>query len=101
MGVPWSMKKSSSSSEKDDKNQKKKQGKKNPSSEQGDGIDVSAAYTLAHLYHYGVRGVEQNLTKSLQYYEIAGSHGHWESAGHACIFHLWGIGVEQNARKAL
>mmetsp|Transcript_32742 Transcript_32742/g.36653 ORF Transcript_32742/g.36653 Transcript_32742/m.36653 type:complete len:987 (+) Transcript_32742:212-3172(+) len=92
--VPWSMKKTSEG----DKNQKKKQSNKK---EQPEGVDISAAYTLAHLYHHGLRGVEQNLTKSLQYYEIAGSHSHWESAGHACIFHLWGIGVDQNAKEAL
>ncbi|OEU19800.1 hypothetical protein FRACYDRAFT_181523 [Fragilariopsis cylindrus CCMP1102] len=79
----------------------KQTNKKKTASEQTEGIDISAAYTLAHLYHYGVRGVEQNLTKSLQYYEIAGSHSHWESAGHACIFHLWGIGGNQNAKEAL
>ena len=98
--VPWSMKMTSNGD--DDKNSKEKQtNKKNTASEQTEGIDISAAYTLAHLYHYGVRGVEQNLTKSLQYYEIAGSHSHWESAGHACIFHLWGIGGNQNAKEAL
>ena len=96
--VPWSLKKKSE----DDKSQKnKKDNKKKLAADQQEGIDVSAAYTLAHLYHYGLRGVEQNLTKSLQYYEIAGNHGHWESAGHACIFHLWGIGVNQNAREAV
>jgi SEL1 protein len=66
-----------------------------------DGIDISAAFTLAHLYHYGHRGVEQNLTKALEYYEIAGSAGHWESSGHACTFYIWGMGVEQDLEEAL
>eukprot|EP00536_Pseudo-nitzschia_multiseries_P003416 jgi/Psemu1/236676/estExt_Genewise1.C_520112 len=71
------------------------------SASEEDGIDVMAAFTLAHMHHHGMRGVEQNLTKSLEYYEIAGTHGHWESAGHACNFYLWGIGAEQDAHKAL
>lgn len=101
--VPWSMKKKWNSGSEDDATQNKKGKKKNKkaTAEQGEGIDVSAAYTLAHMYHYGVRGVEQNLTKSLQYYEIAGTHGHWESAGIACTFHLWGIGTVQNAKQAM
>jgi len=100
--IPWSMKKkasTSSSTSEDKKNNRKK--KKTAAMEQEESPDILAAYTLAHMHHYGVRGVEQNLTKSLQYYEIAGTHGHWESAGHACSFHLWGIGTEQNAKKAM
>lgn len=63
-------------------------------------IDVHAASTLGHLYHYGVRGVPQNLTMALQYYEIAGNNGHWEAAGQAGTFHLWGMGTRPNAKKA-
>jgi len=101
--VPWSMKKKWNSDSDNDaiQNRKKKKKKHKASFEQEEGIDVSAAFTLAHMYHYGVRGVEQNLTRSLQYYEIAGSHGHWESAGAACIFYLWGIGTGQNALQAM
>jgi TPR repeat protein len=57
--------------------------------------DVHAAYTLAHLYHYGLRGVPQNLTLALSYYEIAADEGrHWESAGHAGMFNVLGMGME-------
>ena len=63
-------------------------------------IDINAAYTLGHLYHYGVRGVPQNLTSSLQYYEIAAVHGHWESAGHAGTMYFWGMGTEQDIETA-
>jgi SEL1 protein len=63
-------------------------------------IDVQAASTLGHLYHYGVRGVPQNLTLSLQYYEIAALNNHWKSAGHAGTFHLWGMGTEPNPTEA-
>jgi TPR repeat protein len=64
-------------------------------------IDVHAASTLGHLYHYGVRGVPQNLTLALQYYEIAANNGQWEAAGHAGTFYLWGMGTARNAEKAL
>ena len=63
-------------------------------------IDVHAAYTLGHLYHYGMRGVPQNLTLSLEYYEIAATHGHWESAGMAGMAHFWGMGVPRNPNEA-
>ncbi|KAL3940765.1 MAG: hypothetical protein SGBAC_004747 [Bacillariaceae sp.] len=63
--------------------------------------DVTAAATLGHFYHYGVRGVQQNLTLALQYYEIAANNNHWEAAGHAGTFYLWGMGTEPNAKKAL
>ena len=95
--VPWSMKKKKSAGE-TDSNQGKK--KKIPSEEDGK-VDVVAAMALARMYHHGVRGVEQNLTKSLEYYEIAGTYGDWEAAGHACIFHLWGIGTPQDTQQAL
>ncbi|VEU41626.1 unnamed protein product [Pseudo-nitzschia multistriata] len=99
--VPWSINKKSSSEDekKDEKSKVKKKSAADVQEEEG--IDILAAFTLAHFYHHGMRGVEQNLTKSVQYYEIAAKHGHWESAGHACIFHLWGIGVEQNAYRAM
>eukprot|EP00980_Cylindrotheca_fusiformis_P030149 scaffold24461_cov108-Cylindrotheca_fusiformis.AAC.1 len=64
-------------------------------------IDVHAASTLGHLYHYGVRGVPQNLTLALQYYEIAANNGNWEAAGQAGTFYLWGMGTTSNAAKAL
>ena len=59
-------------------------------------IDVDAAFTLAHLYHHGVRGVPQNLTLALNYYQIAADYGHWESAGHAGMFYLYGMGSDQD-----
>ena len=100
--VPWSMKKWNSGS-KTESAQEKKGSKKTKKviADDEETIDVTAAHTLGQLYHHGVKGVEQNLTQSLLYYEIAGSHGHWESAGQACIFHLWGIGTPQNAHQAL
>lgn len=61
---------------------------------------ASAAYTLAHLYHYGLRGVPQNLTKSLHYYELAANMGHWEAAGQAGELYLWGIGTQQDPYQA-
>jgi len=97
--VPWSMKKKSGAESEDNKKAGRK--KKKVGINEEDGIDIMAAFTLAHMHHHGMRGVEQNLTKSLQYYEIAGTNGHWESAGHACSFYLWGIGAEQNAHKAM
>ncbi|KAG7369158.1 Sel1 repeat-containing protein [Nitzschia inconspicua] len=97
--VPWSIKKSAS--EEDNEKKKKKGAKKGKKLLEVEGIDVSAAHTLGQLYHYGARGVDQNLTKSLEYYEIAALNGDWESSGHACIFHLWGMGVEQNVYEAL
>jgi len=90
--VPWSMKKKKSTDTDSGKSKK---------SDDEEGIDVGAAYALAQMYHHGLRGVEQNMTQSLLYYEIAGSHGHRESAAYACTFHLWGIGTTQNALKAL
>ena len=63
-------------------------------------IDLQAAYTLAVFYHFGQRGVPQNLTQSLLYYEIAANQRHWESAGVAGTFHLWGMGTEQNVELA-
>jgi len=65
-----------------------------------DETTVHAAHTLAHLYHHGHRGVPQNLTKALEYYELAGLNGHWESAGQAGTFYFWGMGVEQDLMQA-
>ena len=64
-------------------------------------IDVNAASTLAHMYHHGIRGVPQNLTLSLQYYEIAAHNGDMHSAGQAGTFYLWGMGVEQDVQEAM
>ena len=55
-------------------------------------IDVTAAATLGHFYHHGIRGVAQNLTLALEYYEIAANNNHWEAAGQAGTFYLWGMG---------
>lgn len=111
--VPWSMtKKAQNEGDGDEsgggdrgsdgpRKQRKLQKKKKKKVRKTIGIDVSAAYTLGHLYHYGFRGVKQNLTKSVEYYEIAGINGHWESSGHACNFYLWGIGVQQDVNEAL
>ncbi|CAJ1961517.1 unnamed protein product [Cylindrotheca closterium] len=64
-------------------------------------IDVAAAATLGHFYHFGIRGVQQNLTLALEYYEIAANNNHWEAAGQAGAFYLWGMGTEPDAKKAL
>ena len=61
--------------------------------------DIYAAYTLGHLYHYGLRGVEQNMTKALVYYEIAANGGHREAAGQAGKFHLWSLGMHPSERN--
>ena len=60
--------------------------------------DVHAAYTLAHLYHFGLRGVSKNLTKALYYYEIAAEQNHWEAAGQAGKFYFWSLGMEPSER---
>ena len=57
--------------------------------------DVSAAHVLAQLHHYGLRGVTQNLTLALQYYDMAATLGHTESAGKAGRFHFWGMGIQE------
>lgn len=61
--------------------------------------DVHATYTLAHLYHYGLRGVPQNLTKALYYYEIAAKNNNIEAAGQAGKFHFWSLGFEPSERS--
>jgi len=61
--------------------------------------DVGAAHTLAQLHHYGLRGVQQNLTLALQYYDIAAAFGHAESAGQAGKFYFWGMGVDWEYRN--
>mmetsp|Transcript_11182 Transcript_11182/g.16418 ORF Transcript_11182/g.16418 Transcript_11182/m.16418 type:complete len:791 (-) Transcript_11182:107-2479(-) len=61
--------------------------------------DVHATYTLAHLYHYGLRGVPQNLTKALYYYEIAAKNNNLEAAGQAGKFHFWSLGFEPSERS--
>jgi len=65
--------------------------------------DIHAAYKVANMYHYGLRGVKQDMTKALEYYTIAADLNSWEAAGQAGKFHLWGIGVggqERNLKKA-
>lgn len=98
--VPWSMSKGKKADGPKRKKKLEKKDKWEREAEKTTGIDVSAAFTLGHLYHHGIRGVKQNLTKSLEYYVIAGTNGHWESSGNACIFYLWGIGVEQDVHEA-
>ena len=39
---------------------------------------AQAAFALANFYHYGMRGITQNVTLALEYYEIAAKQGHWE-----------------------
>jgi TPR repeat protein len=66
----------------------------------GDGPSQDAAYTLGKLHHYGLRGVQQNLTLAVQYYEMAAVQGDWEAAGKAGELYLWGMGVPQDAYAA-
>jgi TPR repeat protein len=66
-----------------------------------EGPDIGAAFTLAQYYHYGIRGVSQNLTTALQYYETAANQGHWEAAGQAGKFYFWGLGMEAHQRDLM
>jgi len=66
----------------------------------GDGPSPDAAYTLGKLYHYGLRGVPQNLTLAVEYYEMAALQDDWESAGKAGELYMWGMGVPQDAYAA-
>jgi TPR repeat protein len=66
--------------------------------------DLGAAHKLANMYHYGLKGVRQDMMEALKYYEIAADLNSWEAAGQAGKFHLWGMGVEgeeRNLKKAL
>mmetsp|Transcript_24909 Transcript_24909/g.36550 ORF Transcript_24909/g.36550 Transcript_24909/m.36550 type:complete len:1176 (-) Transcript_24909:62-3589(-) len=79
--------------------------------------DSNAAFTLANLHHYGLRGVRQDMRLALKYYEMAANNHlnkgennilhdahyteHPEAAGQAAKFHLLGMGVEANANEAL
>jgi TPR repeat protein len=66
----------------------------------GEGPSQDAAFTLAKLYHFGLRGVQQNLTLAVEYYEMAAVQGDWEAAGKAGELYLWGMGVPQDAYAA-
>ena len=63
--------------------------------------DPQAAMTLATFYHYGFRGVTQNLTVALQYYDVAAQAGSWEAAGFAGWFHVFGLGMETGKERNL
>jgi TPR repeat protein len=66
--------------------------------------DLSAMHKLANLYHYGLKGVKQDMKEALKYYEMAADLNSWEAAGQAGKFHLLGMGVEgheRNLKKAL
>lgn len=63
--------------------------------------DIGAAFTLASMYHYGLRGVKQDMTLALKYYEIAADHGSIEAAGQAGKFHLWGMGLNNDDRDLM
>ena len=66
--------------------------------------DINAAYKVANMYHYGLRGVQQDMREALKYYEVAGDLNSWEAGGQAGKFHLWGMGLddeERNMNKAL
>jgi SEL1 protein len=61
--------------------------------------DLEASFVLARLYHYGKRGVTLNLTTALLYYEMGAKLGHWEAAGQAGTFHLFGLGMDYSERN--
>lgn len=63
--------------------------------------DVNDAYRLANMYHFGLRGVKQDLKEALKYYEIAADANSWEAAGQAGKFHLWGMGMEEEDRNLM
>ena len=56
--------------------------------------DVHAAMTLGNLHYLGRRGVPQDLSLALHYFEIAADGGNREAAGTAGKFHLLGIGYD-------
>lgn len=60
--------------------------------------DPGAAMTLATYYHYGYRGIQQNLTLALQYYDVAAQAASWEAAGLAGWFHVFGLGMDGKDR---
>lgn len=65
--------------------------------------DIHAAYKIANMYHYGLRGVKQDMFQALKYYEIAADANGWEAAGQAGKFHFWNMGVDaidRNVKKA-
>lgn len=65
--------------------------------------DIHAAYKIANMYHYGLRGVKQDMNQALKYYEIAADANSWEAAGQAGKFHFWSMGLgsdDRNLKKA-
>lgn len=58
------------------------------------------AFLLARYYRSGLRGVAQNVTLALQYYEQAAVSQHWEAAGKAGLMYFWGIGAKQDTIAA-
>lgn len=60
--------------------------------------DINDAYRLANMYHFGLRGVKQDMKEALKYYEVAADANSWEAAGQAGKFHLWGMGLEEEDR---
>mmetsp|Transcript_21921 Transcript_21921/g.26853 ORF Transcript_21921/g.26853 Transcript_21921/m.26853 type:complete len:743 (-) Transcript_21921:131-2359(-) len=63
-----------------------------------DDPDLFSSYKLGVLYHYGLRGVKQDLRLALKYYEIGAKRNSWESAGQAGKFYLFGMGMEDDQR---
>lgn len=61
--------------------------------------DLHAAYKVANMYHYGLRGVKQDMKQALKYYEIAAHANSWEAAGQAGKFHFWGMGLQSHERN--
>jgi len=67
----------------------------------GGSPDVNAAFTLATMYHYGIKGVKQDMKLAYKYYEIGADNGSWEAAGQAGKFHVWGMGMEDHERDLI
>ncbi len=60
--------------------------------------DPGAAYKLATMYHYGLRGVKQDMKIALKYYEICAELNTWECSGQAGKFYVYGMGLEDDER---
>lgn len=61
--------------------------------------DALAMYEVGRMYERG-RGVDQDITKSAQWYKAASDKGQREARARLGILYLEGLGVEQNTKKA-
>lgn len=56
-----------------------------------------AAFTLAQFYQIGLRGAPHDVDLALKYFEIAAELKHWEAAGRAGHYYLWGMRSKRSA----